>query len=158
MKTRRFERSTLGAMLAGLGLTVLVTSTPYLDRSLLADHIRSGYPTYSDARIDSAVGAYLILLTVIGALGVLAWLGSAWAVKAGKRWARPAATTLFVLGTGLGLTLLLTNDASGDTGLAPVLGWAGMAPSLAGLVAVALLWRGARDGRTMGHDNYARLG
>ena len=35
---------------------------------------------------------------------------------------------------------LLIRDTSGDTGLPPLLGWAGMLPSLAGLVAVALLW------------------
>ena len=36
---------------------------------------------------------------------------------------------------------LVVKDTSGDTGLPPLLGWAGMLPSLAGLVAVALLWR-----------------
>ncbi|MEU5821994.1 hypothetical protein [Streptomyces sp. NPDC047803] len=47
-------------------------------------------------------------MSVIGALGVLAWLTTAWAVRAGKRWARPATTVMLVLGTGVGLTGLLT--------------------------------------------------
>ncbi|GGQ52112.1 hypothetical protein [Streptomyces flaveolus] len=135
-------------MYTGLGLTVIATVTPYADRAtthLLVDHIRAGYPTYSQARVDSAVDTYLMLLSITGALGALAWLGAAWAVKAGKRWARPASTMLFVLGAGLGLTGLLTKDTSGSTGLPPALGWAGVAPCLAGALAIALLWRQPRS-------------
>ncbi|MFF8812307.1 hypothetical protein [Streptomyces pactum] len=51
---------------------------------------------------------------------------------------------MFLIGTGTGLTGLLTKDTSGDTGLPPAMGWAGMLPCLAGLVAVALLWRRPR--------------
>ncbi|MFF0463867.1 hypothetical protein [Streptomyces mexicanus] len=134
-------------MFAGLALTVLATTASYIDRDtthLLADHIRAGYPTYTQARVDSAVTAYLVVLSVIGALGVLAWLTTAWAVKTGKRWARPAATVLFMLGAGIGLAGLLTKDTSGATGLPPELGWAGMTPCLAGVVAVILLWRRPR--------------
>ncbi|MEU5101519.1 hypothetical protein AB0H07_04390 [Streptomyces sp. NPDC021354] len=147
MPKTRHERGAIAAMYAGLGLTVVATIAPYADRAtthLLADHIRAGYPAFSRPRVDSAVTTYLVLLSVIGALGVLAWLGTAWAVKAGKRWARPAATVMFVLGTSVGLTGLLTEDTSGETGLPPVLGWAGLAPCLAGLLAVALLWRRPR--------------
>lgn len=135
------------AMYAGLALTVLATIAPYADRGtthLLADHIRAGYPSYPQARVDSAVTTYLVVLSVIGALGVLAWLTTAWAVTAGKRWARPAATVMFVLGTGIALAGLLTKDTSGVTGLPPELGWAGMSPCPAGLVAVTLLWRRPR--------------
>lgn len=142
-----YARGALGAMYAGLALTVLATIAPYIDRStthLLADHIRAGYPTYAQARVDSAATTYLAVLSVIGALGVLAWLATAWTVKAGKRWARPAATVMFILGTSVGLTGLLTKDTSGVTGLPPALGWAGMIPTLAGVVAVALLWRRPR--------------
>ncbi|MFE6664278.1 hypothetical protein ACFVFH_12070 [Streptomyces sp. NPDC057697] len=142
------ERRAVGAMYTGLGLAVLATIAPYVDRAtthLLADHIRAGYPTYGQARIDSAVTTYLVLLSVVGALGVLGWLWTAWAVRTGRRWARPAVTVMFVLGTGMGLTGLLTKDTSGTTGLPPVLGWTGMAPSLAGLLAVALLWSRPRQ-------------
>ncbi|MFE4413494.1 hypothetical protein [Streptomyces sp. NPDC056821] len=145
-RTRR-ERLAIGAMFTGLGLTVIATIVPYVDRAtthLLAAHIRAGYPTYAPTRIDSAVTTYLVLLSVIGALGVLAWLWTIWAVRAGKRWARPAATVMFVLGASVGLTMMLTKDTSGDTGLPPTLGWVGMAPCLAGLLAVALLWRRQR--------------
>ncbi|WP_225101859.1 hypothetical protein [Streptomyces sp. CoH27] len=136
-------RGPLAAMYAGLALTVLATTAPYVDRGtthLLADHIRAGYSSYPQARVDSAVTTYLVVLSVIGALGVLAWLTTAWAVHAGKRWARPAATVMFVLGTSIGLAGLLTKDTSGATGLPPQLGWAGMIPCLAGVVAIALMW------------------
>ncbi|MFC6929047.1 hypothetical protein ACFQHO_00865 [Actinomadura yumaensis] len=134
-------------MLTGLGLTVAVTVLPYVDRAtshLLADHIRAGYPTYTQTQVDAAVTTYLVLLSVIGALGVIAWLWTTWAVKAGKRWARPAVTVMFVLGASIGLTGLLTKDTSGQTGLPPALGWAGMAPCLAALLAVVFLWRRPR--------------
>lgn len=144
MTQTRHERRAVGAMYAGLLLTVAVTVLPYIDRAtthLLADHIQAGYPAYSRSRVDSAVTSYLILLSVIGAFGVGAWLWTAWAVRAGKRWARPAATVLCALGVTVRLTALLTKDTSGDTGLPPELGWAGMAPCLAALLAVTLLWR-----------------
>lgn len=140
MAVERVSRGALAAMWVGLVLTVVAAAYPFVDRGLLADHIRAGYPAYSATRVDSAVGTYLVLLSVIGVLGVLAWSGSVWMVKAGKRWARPVATVLFVLGISVGLTGLLVQDTSGGTGLPPAVGWAGMAPCLAGVVAVALLW------------------
>jgi hypothetical protein len=133
-------------MYAGLGLTVLATAVPYIDLGtghLLADHIRAGYPTYTPARIDTAVSLWLAILTVVGALGVVGWLGTIWATRRGKGWARWAATALLVLGTLLSLTTLLTKDTSGDTGLAPLLGWIGLLPSVAGVWAVRLCWRTA---------------
>jgi hypothetical protein len=78
-------------MYAGLALTVVATIAPYVDRAtghVLADHIRAGYPTYSQERIDSAVTTYLVILTVVGVLGVVSWVWTTWAVKSGKRWAR----------------------------------------------------------------------
>jgi hypothetical protein len=141
------RRRLLAVMRIGLALTVIAAVYPFVDRAtthLLADHIRAGYPSYPQTRVDSAVTTYLILLSVIGALGVLAWLWMIRAVKVGKRWARPAATVMFLLGTSVELTGLLTKDTSGDTGLPPTLGWIGMVPCLAGLLAVTLLWRRPR--------------
>jgi FAD/FMN-containing dehydrogenase len=142
------RRSLLAAMRIGLALTVIAAVCPFGDRAtahLLAEHIRAGYPAYTQARVDSAVTTYLVLSSIIGALGVLAWLWTIRAVKAGKRWARTAATVMFLLGTSVGLTGLVTRDTSGDTGLPPTLGWVGMAPCLAGLLVVALLWRRPRE-------------
>ena len=103
--------------------------------------LRAGYPTYSPARIDTAVTTYLVYVSIIGALGVISWLWTIRIVNAGKRWARGAATAMFALATGIALFDLLVKDTSGDTGLPPLLGWIGMLPCLAGLLAVTLLWR-----------------
>jgi hypothetical protein len=46
-----------------------------------------------------------------------------------------------VLGTGTAVFDLLVTDTSGDTGLPPLLGWVGVLPCLAGLLAVLLLCR-----------------
>ena len=103
---RNHARSAIGAMYAGIGLTIVALIVPYIDHAtanVLADHIRDGYPTYSQARIASAVTTYLVYLSVVGALGTIYWL-SIWAVKAGKRGAHAAATALFVLGTSIALT------------------------------------------------------
>jgi len=138
------ERSAIRAMYAGLGLTaaaIIVTYVDHATANVLASHIRVGYPRYTQARIDSAVTTYLLYLSAVGALGILCWLWTIRAVKAGKRWARGAATAMFALGTAIALTDLLIKDTSGETGLPPLLGWAGMLPCLAGLLAVALLWR-----------------
>jgi hypothetical protein len=137
------EGLVIATMAAGVALTVVAMIVPYIDHAtanVLADHIRDGYPTYGQARIDTAVTTYLVYLGVIGALGVICWLWTIRTVKAGKRWARGAATAMFVLGTGIALFDLLVKDTSGDTGLPPLLGWIGMLPCLAGLLAVALLW------------------
>ena len=80
-------------------------------------------------------------MSIIGALGVISWLWTIRTVHAGKRWARGAATVMFALGTSIALFDLFVKDTSGDTGLPPLLGWIGMLPCLAGLLAVTLLWR-----------------
>ncbi|WP_280444974.1 hypothetical protein [Nocardia brasiliensis] len=132
-------------MYTGLALTVVAAIVPYLGRAqLLTEHIRASYPGYTQSRIDEAVTTYLVVLTIIGACGVIAWLATTWSVKAGKRWARPVATVTFGLGTSVALAALLTEDTSGDVGLAPLLGWIGVLPCLAGLLAILLLWRQPR--------------
>ncbi len=139
------HRPALLAMYAGLVLTVVATVAPYVDRAsgnVLADHVRHGYPTYSEGRVDSAVTAWLAILTVVGVLGLAGWAASIWATRTGRSWTRPAATLAFGAGTALALTALLTKDTSGEVGLAPVLGWIGVLPCVAGVVAVVSLWRG----------------
>ncbi|MCR6482978.1 hypothetical protein M8542_09110 [Amycolatopsis sp. OK19-0408] len=128
------------ALGTGLVLTVAAAVYPFADRDLLAGHIRAGYPAYTGAQVDQAVSTSLVLLAVVGALGVLGWLATIGVVRAGKRWAPPAASVLLVLGAGVALTVLLVRDTSGDTGFPAVLGWAGLAPCVAGVVAVGLMW------------------
>ncbi|MFL5859909.1 MAG: hypothetical protein ACJ780_03895 [Solirubrobacteraceae bacterium] len=155
----KHERAAIVAMYAGLALTVVAMIIPYIDHAtanVLADHIRAGYPTYSQARIDTAATTYLIYVSIIGALGVICWFWTIRAVNAGKRWARGAATAMLVLATGTALVDLLVTDTSGDTGLPPLQGWTGILPCLAGLVAVTLLWMGGGPGRAdAGHRRVA---
>jgi hypothetical protein len=140
----RHQRPAMGAMYVGMALSVSALITAYADHatgSELAAHIRAGYPAYTQAHISSAVTAYLVYLSVVGVLGIACWLVAIWALRAGKRWARASATGMFALGTTVATADLLIRDTSGGTGLPPLLGWAGMLPCLAGLLAVALLWR-----------------
>lgn len=140
----KYQRPALSTMYVGLVLSVGALIVLYVDHATankLADHIRAGYPTYSQARIDTAVTTYVVYLSVIGALGIICWLWTIWAFKAGKRWTRAIATAMVALGTGAALFDLLIKDTSGETGLPPLLGWTGMLPCLAGLLAVTLLWR-----------------
>jgi hypothetical protein len=134
----------LRTMYVGLVLTVVAAIVPYVGQATsdtLADHIRAGYPSYSPARIDTAVTIYLVYLSVVGVLGVAGWLWTARALKASKWWARGAATAMFLIGAGVAVTDLLIKDTSGTTGLPPLLGWVGILPCLPGMVAIALLWR-----------------
>jgi cytochrome bd-type quinol oxidase subunit 2 len=141
------HRPATRALYAGLALTVIALIVPFVDHAtgnVLADHIQAGYSSYRQARVDAAATLYLIILSVVGALGVLCWLATIWAVKAGKGWARWFASVMFALGTSVALTALLTKDTSGDVGLAPLLGWVGILPCVAGVVAVTLLWKRSR--------------
>ena len=144
MTSMRHPRSAIAATYAGLALTLVAMLVLYVDHAtanVLAGHIRAGYPSYGRARIDSAVTTYLVYLSVLGALGILSWLGTIWATSARKPWARWTATGLFAVGTSIALFNLLIEDTSGDTGLPPLLGWAGLLPCLAGLLALVLMWR-----------------
>jgi hypothetical protein len=83
--------SVIGAMYAGLAMTVIAMVVPYIDHATsntLANHIRVGYPTYTHTRIDTAATTYLVYLSTIGVLGVVGWLWTVRAIKTGKRWAR----------------------------------------------------------------------
>lgn len=138
------RKSVMAAMYAGLAMTVIAMIVPYIDRATsntLAGHIRAGYPTYTQSRVDTAATTYLVYLSVIGALGVAGWALSIHVVKTGKRWARAAATAMFTLAIVVALTDLLIKDTSGDTGLPALLGWVGIVPCLPGLLSVTLLWR-----------------
>ena len=67
--------SVIAAMVVGLMLTIVATIVPFVT-SALRNHIRTSYPAYTYARVDSAVNTWLVVLTIIGALGVIGWLWS----------------------------------------------------------------------------------
>lgn len=137
------KRPALAAMYTGLALTILATAVPYVDRATgnaLAEHIRAGYPSYPQERIEVAANTYLIYLSVVGVLGVIGWAVTIWAVKAGRRFAPLLAAALLAAGVTVGLFNLFVRDTSGDTGLPPMLALVGLLPCLPGVAAVTLLW------------------
>jgi hypothetical protein len=135
------ERTAVLAMYVGLVLTVVAAIVPVVDEAStdsLSQHLQDVYAGYGvDVPATSAVLAYLL---TIGALGVVAWLWMLWAVRRRRPWARPAATVLFLLASGLAL-VNLTVQEYGQTILPIRVGLVGLLPCLAGLVAVVLLWR-----------------
>ncbi|MCH5585815.1 hypothetical protein MK805_12770 [Shimazuella sp. AN120528] len=138
------KKSAIFAMYAGLVLTVITMIILYVDHAtinVLANHIKTSYPSYSQSRIDSAVMLYLIYLSIIGVMGIISWLNVIWGAKKDKPWTRWAATGMFILGTIIALFNLLVKDTSGDTGLPPLLGLIGLLPCIAGLLVVILIWR-----------------
>lgn len=138
------DRRTVALTWTGLALTVLAAAYPVVDRAttgLLADHVRAGYPAYGTTEVDAAVTAYVVILAVVGALGVVGWLLTLRAARTDARWGRWLAAGLLVAGAGVALAGLTVVDTSGDVGLAPALAWLLVLPCLPGLAVVALLWR-----------------
>jgi hypothetical protein len=127
-------------MCTGLALTVVAMLVPIIDQASsdeLSRHLHDVYAGYNvDVPPTSALLAYLV---TIGALGIIAWLWMVWAVTKQKRWARPAATALFVLAAGLAVANLTVREY-GQAILPTQVGLVGLLPCLAGLAAVTLLW------------------
>jgi hypothetical protein len=144
MKTTGGVRPALAAMYVGLALTLLATLASYLGQDTLADHVRDGYPDYSPDEVDSAVASWLAILTIVGVLGAATWIATIRVTASGKAGSRWAVAAAFVVGTVIALAALLTEDTSGDVGLAPEIGWIGTLPSVAGAAAVVLVWRGVQ--------------
>ncbi|MET8867956.1 hypothetical protein ABZW11_33920 [Nonomuraea sp. NPDC004580] len=136
-------RTVPALLYTGAALTAVAALFPFVDKAVLAGHVSAGYPSYAPGEIDAAVTAYLIILGAVGLLGLAGWLGTVWAVRAGKRWAPWLAGGLLVSAILIAVAALTIKDTSGDVGLAPLLGWLLVLPCIPGAAAVAL-WRKAR--------------
>lgn len=137
-------RGAIAAMYAGLALTLIAVLAVVVDQATsdsLASHILHTYPNYTAAELNRDKGVLLTYMFSIGAVGAVSWLGTIWAVKRRKRWARGTATTIFVLACGISLFNLLVEEY-GNTVLPTSLAVPGALPCLAGLVAVVLMWTG----------------
>jgi hypothetical protein len=133
------------AMYIGLGLTVLATAAPLIDvatADTLAQHVRDAYPSWGPALVAEDRNAMLIYLLITGGLGIITWLWTLWAVTTRKRWARPAATAALAAGAGIAVLNLTLGGGNYRTILPPAYGLLTLLPALAGLAAVASLWRG----------------
>lgn len=147
---RRSSQRALPSILAGFvlalgGMLYVVIDVTTTNR--LTNHIREAYPNWSQTDINADKVAIVSYLVGFGILGVITWLWSAWVVKREKPWARKAITTVFIIGTGLAvMNATLSGDAYEQ--IVPTsYGVAGLIPSVAGLVAVILLWK--QDGERL---------
>lgn len=154
-RTMRYSPWATAAVAVGLALSALAALSAHLGRSAIASHIRAGYPSYGDGEISSAASVYVTCLSVLGALAVLGWSVTWWAMRRGHPGARWIGSVLFLVGTALSTFSLLVRDTSGDTGLSPLIGGAGMLPCVVGLLAVALMW--TRSTRTHRSGSEHRL-
>ena len=127
------------AMYTGLALTVVAMLALVFDLAssgVLAEHLDEVYEGYASPPDKAAVAAYLFTL---GALGVVGWLWTVWALRRRKRWARLVATVLFLIASIVAVADLTVTEY-GQTILPIRVGLAGLLPCIAGLVAVVLLW------------------
>ncbi|MFS0910805.1 hypothetical protein AB3M89_03360 [Microbacterium sp. 179-I 3D2 NHS] len=148
MTTRTSQRPIVAWLTVGLVLTAAVTAFPGVDLAVtdtISGHIRQGYPQYSDESVRAAASAYAVALSTTGLLGLAGWIVAIIAERRAARWAPWFSTICLVAGTTAALFFLLVRDTSGDTGLPAMIGWAGIAPSIAGLAATALQWRRRRS-------------
>lgn len=132
------------AMYAGLALTAAATLVPLIDLvtvDSLTDHVRAAYPYWPADLVAGDRNAIVIYLSAIGLLGIAGWLWAIWAVAKHKRTARLVTTVMFVLGASIALIDLNFSEAAYDRVIPPLYGTLGLLPSLAGLVAVILVWR-----------------
>jgi hypothetical protein len=139
----RSARQAIAAMEVGLALTALALAVPIVDQLTvrgLAAHLHAVYAGYGVSEPPASV--IVTYLVVVGAIGTVSWLVTIWAIRHYRRWARPVATGLFLLATGLAVVNLTASEYGNQPVLPRWLGLVGLLPCLAGLVAVVLLWRG----------------
>ncbi|MFF4774370.1 hypothetical protein ACFY05_16065 [Microtetraspora fusca] len=139
-------------MYAGLALTAIAAVVPFIDTATvdsLSDHVRRAYPDWPANLVTGDRNAIIVYLTVVTLLGIVGWLWTIWAVAKRKRWSRPAATVMFVLGIGHA-SLCLSFSGGRYANVVPYpYGALAALPALAGLATVVLLrLRGPATGAT----------
>lgn len=132
------------AMYIGLGLTVLATLAPLLDVATvdtLSKHVRDAYPAWGPDLVAGDRNAMVLYLVITGGLGILAWLWTIRAVRAGKRRAHIATTIAFAAGATVALLNLTAGGGAYDLVLPAGYGVLTLLPCLAGVVVVVSVWR-----------------
>jgi hypothetical protein len=132
-------RPAVTAMGVGLLLTVITMIALIIDQTngySIADHVDA---LYAPLRLHPDPNVLFGILYVTGVFGVLLWLTMIWAVRRHKRWARVIASIIFVVAASIALLALFVSEYG--TPIFPTSwGLFGLLPSIAGLVAVILLW------------------
>lgn len=139
----RVPRPAVTAMGIGLLLTVITLTALTIDRvsvHSIADHVDA---LYAPLDLHPDPNVLFGILYVIGVTGVLLWLTMIWGVRRHRRWARVVASIVFMVSTSIALLVLFVSEYG--TQIFPTAwGILGLLPSIAGLVAVILLWMPGR--------------
>ena len=136
---RQDRHGAVTAMGVGLLLSVATLIALIFDQTNgdgLALHVQDLYAPYDLNPDPNVLFGYLYVTTVVG---ILMWLTTIWSVRHRKPGARVVATIVFVFGASLAFFNLVVSEYG--TQLFPTLwGFLGLLPSVAGLVAITLLW------------------
>lgn len=140
----RDRRGAVTAMGIGLLLTVIALIALIIDQvrgQTLARHVQTLYAPHDLNPDPNVLFGYLY---VVGVIGILLWLATIWGIIQHKRGARVVATTVFVLGSSVALFNIFVSEYGMQ--IFPTLwGVLGLLPSVAGLLAVIILWRQGRS-------------
>jgi len=99
-----------------VALTALALAVPVVDQltvKSLAVHVHAVYAGYGVPEPPASV--IVTYLVVVGAIGTVSWLIAIWAIRHHRRWARPVATALFLLATGLAVVNLTASEYGNQT-------------------------------------------
>ncbi|PRZ41558.1 hypothetical protein CLV47_109105 [Antricoccus suffuscus] len=133
------------AMYVGLALSAAAAAVVIIDQATsdtLWRHMIATYSVdYNHVEMADSKSILLTYLLSIAVIGIACWLWMAWAVTKGKRWARAVSTLIFVLAACIALFNLVGSEDGYGRLLPTLYGLVGVLPSVAGLVAVILLWR-----------------
>ena len=135
------RRGLVGAVLIGLALAVVALAVPVIDATaghLLADHLRLGYPQYTEADIAAAVTVSAVALSTVAGLAVICWLVTLVATVTRRRWSWVFALAVLIVGGLVVLTTMMVPDTSGRLGFPLSISATLMLPTVAGAVIVVL--------------------
>jgi hypothetical protein len=135
------SRGAVGALYGAVALELLGAAVPIVDlgtRGAVAAHLQALYSPYGVSAPDASV--VVIYLVAVGVVGALVWLATIRMLRRRWRWARLFATVALLCALAIAGADLTVSEY-GLPILPTWLGLVGLLPSLAGLVAVVLLWR-----------------
>jgi len=130
-------RSAVAALYAAATLSLLAALAVIADQAWgdgLARTLRDAYPHRSPGDLSMAESSILTYLFTLAAIGAVFFVWMARASRKGRRWVRRAGTVTVALGSALSLYHFTQPHPL-------VMTLAGLLPCLAGLAALALLWR-----------------
>ncbi|TFD61706.1 hypothetical protein E3T39_06660 [Cryobacterium suzukii] len=127
------------ALLVGLVLSVVLLGGVVIDQTIVHSLLHHVEALYAPYELQADPNVLFVYLYATGLIGIGFWLLVIWGARAGRPWTPIVTTLVFLIGAGLAVFSLVV--AEYDTQIFPQLwGVLGLLPSVAGLVAVLLLW------------------